>query len=136
MTATRSENNRSAATQPANALQKFLKASALISSLALSTVALTGQAALAGKQNFEVQNDSSQDVIEIYMTASHIDDWGQDLLGQYSILRSGYSMQVEFEDPTPATCLYDILTVFESGEVLEDYGVNVCRNDYYTVFDN
>lgn len=124
-----------ATAQIAADLKRFLKTGALISSLALPTIALTEQAALAGKHNFEVYNDSSEDIVGIYVTDSQTASWGKNLLGKMSVIPSGSSMQIAFGDPSEAVCLYDILTVFESGEMVEEYGVDVCYYDYYALLN-
>jgi hypothetical protein len=127
-------NTRPAA-RPANRFQKVLQQSALVSLLALPVVSLTEQPAQAGKHNFEVYNDSSVTILDVYITASHVDSWGRSLLDAYTILPSGHSFAVEFADPSRNVCLYDIRTVFASGEVVEDYEVDVCYNDYYALTD-
>ncbi|MBD2260950.1 hypothetical protein [Pseudanabaena sp. FACHB-2040] len=123
------------AARSSNRFQKVLQQSALMTLLALPVVSLTGQPALAGKHNFEVYNDSREDIIDIYITSSNTDNWGRSLLDRYSIIPSGYTYQIEFADPSRNTCFYDIRTVFESGEVVEDYEVDVCYNDYYALTD-
>lgn len=122
------------AAKAADRLQKLLRAGAAISSLVLPTVAVLGQPAFAGKHDFEIYNDSSEDIVEIYVTASQAEGWGKNLLGKLSVITSGSSLPVEFGDPSEDVCLYDILTVFESGEVVEEYGVDVCYYDYYALF--
>ncbi|HEY9735820.1 MAG TPA: hypothetical protein V6D06_06035 [Trichocoleus sp.] len=123
------------AAQDATSMRKLLPMGAWISSLALPVVALMGQPAFAGKHNFEIYNDSSEDIIGIYVTASHADDWGKNLLGKLSVISRGSSMQVTFDDSSEDVCMYDILTVFESGEMLEEYSVDVCSYDYLALFN-
>ncbi|MBD0334099.1 MAG: hypothetical protein ICV62_01290 [Cyanobacteria bacterium Co-bin13] len=134
MTTTCDSHSTSAA-RSSNRFQKILQQSALMTLLALPVVSLAEQPALAGKHNFEVYNDSSEDIIDIYITASHVDNWGRSLLDRYSIIPSGYTYEIEFADPSRNVCFYDIRTVFESGAVVEDYEVDVCHNDYYALTD-
>ncbi|HEY9764173.1 MAG TPA: hypothetical protein V6D07_16710 [Trichocoleus sp.] len=114
--------------------QSWLRESVLIPVLALPVVALTGQAALADKADFEVINESSEDVVAIFITASYEGSWGESLLDEGG-MPSGHGFQVEFNDPSEEVCLYDIRTVFADGNEVEDYGVNVCYHDYYSLVD-
>lgn len=114
--------------------QAWLWESALVPVLAVPVVALTGQAAMAEKANFEVLNESSEDIVAIYITASYEGSWGESLLNEGS-MPSGYGFQVEFNDPSEEICMYDIRAVFADGQAVEDYGVNVCYHDYYSLVD-
>jgi hypothetical protein len=103
--------------------------------LTLPLAALTAQSALANKSNFRVYNDSSYNILELYVSASDRDTWDNDILGR-DVLPSGSDIQVLFNGSSPNQCLYDIRAVFEGGQVLEDYQINVCQNTNYTFYDN
>ncbi len=96
---------------------------------------LTAPKALADKQDFWIQNNSSTDIYYLYVSESSLDTWGADILGENSILASGYHIQVIFNNPDPNVCRYDIRAEFEDGHVVEDYVIDVCVNDYYQFFD-
>ncbi|NJR60515.1 MAG: hypothetical protein HC769_17765 [Cyanobacteria bacterium CRU_2_1] len=116
-------------------LNKLIRNAMIASTLTLPAVAFTSEAALADKSNFHVYNNSSVSLVQLYISESELSTWGNDVLGQ-DVLPSGYSTQILFNDPSPYQCLYDIRAVFEDGQVLEDYQINVCSNDQYTFSDN
>lgn len=102
--------------------------------LVLPLVMFQSQRAIANKSNFVIANNSSKIVTELYLSDSRIDNWEYDLL-KTDMLPTGKSVQVLFSDPKSDRCLYDIRAVFADGQILEDYQVNVCRNNLYTFFD-
>lgn len=106
----------------------------ILSALAVPAIALTAPAAIAGKDDFHIVNETNAVIQELYLSDSRRDSWDNDILGR-DILRSGQSVQVEFGDMSSNACLYDIRAVFADGEVVEDYRINVCTNDYYRFFD-
>ncbi|MBD3880590.1 hypothetical protein IFO70_02350 [Phormidium tenue FACHB-886] len=114
-------------------LQKVLRPVMVASALAVSMVSVLAPAALADKSDFWVRNDSENTISELYLSASNRDSWDNDLLGS-TVLESGDRFQVTFGDYSDSACLYDIRAVFSDGQVVEDYQVNVCNNDYYTFF--
>ncbi|NJN86658.1 MAG: hypothetical protein HC881_10515 [Leptolyngbyaceae cyanobacterium SL_7_1] len=91
---------------------------------------ITGQA-IASKDNFLVQNNSGEDIVELYVSASSRASWDTNLLGG-DVLASGESTPVTFGDPSPQSCLYDIMAVFSNGQTVEDYQINVCSSPGYT----
>jgi hypothetical protein len=115
-------------------LQSVLRPIMVASALAVPIVSLLAQAALADKSDFWVRNNSNNTISELYLSASNLDSWDNDLL-RSDTLQSGDRFQVGFGDDSSDTCLYDIRAVFSDGQVVEDYQVNVCDNDYYTFFD-
>ncbi|HEY9620426.1 MAG TPA: hypothetical protein V6C78_08655 [Crinalium sp.] len=115
-------------------LNNILRNTLIISALTIPVLAATAQTALAGKSNFRVYNDSSSTVRELYVSDSRYDSWDNDILGR-DVLPSGSDIQVVFSDRSPRSCLYDIRAVFEDGQVLEDYQINVCTNTEYTFYD-
>ena len=115
-------------------LQKFFRSVLVASAMAMPMVSLLAQVALADKSDFWVRNNSNHTISELYLSASNLDAWDNDLL-KSSTLQSGDRFQIAFGDGADNTCLYDIRAVFSDGQVVEDYQVNVCNNDYYTFFD-
>jgi hypothetical protein len=102
--------------------------------LTLPVISLLSPSALADKSNFWIRNDSSSTIAELYLSSSGHDVWDNDLLDE-DILESGSRFQVSFADKSANACLYDIRAVFTSGDVVEDYQINVCENEYYSFFD-
>lgn len=91
--------------------------------------------ALAGKDNFQVRNESSSSIYYLYMSESSLDTWGPDILGESRILSSGEQIQIIFNNPDPNVCRYDIRAEFEDGQVVEDFTIDVCDNDFYRFYD-
>jgi hypothetical protein len=114
--------------------QNTLRPVMIASALAVPLVSFLAPPALADKSDFWVRNDSNNTISELYLSASNLDSWDNDLLGNV-VLQSGDRFQVAFADTSNNNCLYDIRAVFSDGQVVEDYQVNVCNNDYYTFFD-
>lgn len=109
-------------------LQKILYRSIAATSLALSLAPTTIQSALATKNNFQVVNRSATDIVYLYVSSSGRTTWDNDILGN-GVLSSGSSITVGFGDPSPTQCLYDFKAVFTDGEIVEDYGVDVCTQE-------
>lgn len=102
--------------------------------LAAVTLALpivVAEQAIASKDNFSVQNNSGEDIVELYVSASSRASWDTNLLSG-NVLSTGESTPVTFGDPSPQSCLYDIMAVFSSGQTIEDYQINVCNTSSYT----
>ncbi|MEA5417529.1 winged helix-turn-helix domain-containing protein, partial [Synechococcus sp. BA-132 BA5] len=59
--------------------------------------------------------------------------WGYDILGA-DVLLAGDSADVLIADGSDQ-CVYDLRFVFDDGEVLEDYGVDICELAEYTLTD-
>jgi hypothetical protein len=107
----------------------------ILSSLTIPVVALGAGSALADKADFRVYNDSSMVLTELYVSSSSQNTWDNDILGR-DVLYQGGEVQVLFNDSSPNHCLYDIRAVFEDGQVVEDYRIDVCAGSEYTFFDN
>lgn len=101
--------------------------------MALSAALLIIPDALATRYNYWVTNRSSSDITALYVSEYWRTDWGEDITGAYS-LRSGNSMRLAFNNPSPNECLYDFKAVFASGDSLTRYEVNVCSAGSYGEF--
>lgn len=101
--------------------------------MALSTTLFMIPDALANRYNYWIANRSSSDITEFYISESWRRDWGPDVTGA-GVIRSGGSVQITFANPSPNECSYDLLAVFETGEVLTRRGVNVCSTGSYGEF--
>jgi hypothetical protein len=104
------------------------------SALAVPMAAIITDAAIAGKDNFIVRNDSRVPITQLYVSASSRPTWDNDIL-EGDWLEYGEQTRIVFGDPSPNNCLYDILAVFSDGQTVEDYQVNVCSNTGYTFYD-
>ena len=79
---------------------------------------------------FELWNDTSVTLTELYVSPSNSEYWEEDLLGA-GVVFPGEGGDVMIADGL-STCSYDILGVFEDGDQLEDYGVDLCTLQSYT----
>lgn len=99
--------------------------------LAIPTLMVGAQSALAEALQFTLINESSQDVYYLYVSPSSSDSWGPDILGD-DIIPSGTNYNVVIDDGLD-TCNYDLLAVSPSGDEVEDYGLNLCEISSYTI---
>ena len=101
--------------------------------LAIPTLLVSGQAALAEALQFTLINDSSQDVYYLYVSPSYSDDWGEDVLGE-EIIPSGTASEIIIDDGSD-TCEYDLLAIAPTEDEVEDYGLDLCEISTYTITD-
>lgn len=99
--------------------------------LALPIASMLAGQAIASKDGFRVENNSGEDIVELYVSASTRASWDTNILGG-DVLTTGESTPVTFGDPSPQNCLYDIMAVFSDGQTIEDYQINVCTTPAYT----
>lgn len=118
---------------PSNIMAKTFSFRAVSTAIALAipTLMVGVQAALAEALEFTLINDSSQDIYYLYVSPSASDSWGSDILGS-DIIPSGTSSIVTIDDGLD-TCNYDLLAVSPSGDEVEDYNLNMCEISTYTV---
>lgn len=115
-------------------LQSRLRYVVVASALALPLIPLMAHRALAAKSDFWVRNDSRTTVTHIYVSDSGRDTWDNDLLDG-DTLASGEKLRVTFGDASSSRCLYDFRAEFSDGQTVEKYQINVCENDYFSLFD-
>lgn len=92
--------------------------------------------AFAGNTTVTVLNESSSDVMEVYMSDSLDGDWGPDLLG-YEILPTGWN--VPEMEPTIwdyDSCSYDIKVVFDDGRTAAAAEIDACEASNITIRDS
>ena len=81
---------------------------------------------------FELWNDSSLTLMEFYVSPTDSDYWGNDLLGA-DVVFPGEGGDVVISDGL-STCTYDIMGVFENGDEVGDYGIDLCDLGAYTFY--
>ncbi|MEM9217425.1 MAG: hypothetical protein AAGD25_24185 [Cyanobacteria bacterium P01_F01_bin.150] len=91
--------------------------------------------ALAAKVNFEVRNNTTVALEYLYISESHLTDWGNDVLGPEQIIQPGGAVGIDFADLSPQICFYDILAIFADEDEVESMQVNVCDNDWYEFYE-
>ena len=98
----------------------------------LSLLAVTGFAQ-AQDLSFTLTNDSSQALIQFFTSPADVNEWEEDVLGT-DIMGAGTSTTVTIADGR-TQCVYDMRFVMESGQELEDYGIDLCELGEYTLYD-
>jgi len=101
----------------------------LATALALPTVAIIDQSALAEDLAFTLKNSSSSPLVEFYVEDSSQSDWGASLLSES--VNPGEAGTVTIADGR-TTCTYDILGVFADGSKLDERQLNLCELGSYT----
>jgi hypothetical protein len=90
---------------------------------ALAILLGLGAMAPASAQNrFYVVNNSGQQINEIYVSSSRVQQWGPDILGD-SVLPAGNQVWVT---PTFSDCVLDVRVVYVGGREENRMGVNAC----------
>ncbi len=79
---------------------------------------------------FLLINESSSPVVSFYVSPASSGDWESNLMAG-GFLDSGYEIDVLIADGME-TCEYDIRADFEDGEVIEDFGLDLCDLGSYT----
>jgi hypothetical protein len=97
--------------------------------LALPTLLMMGQNALAEDLTFTLKNSSDSPLVEFYVEDSSQSDWGSDLLTES--VNPGEEGTVTIADGR-TTCTYDILGVFADGSKLDERQLNLCELGSYT----
>lgn len=80
---------------------------------------------------YVLHNETSYVLMEFYTSPSEEEEWGYDLLGS-DVLAAGESGEVSIADGSDQ-CVYDFRFVFDDGDVVEDYGVDICELEEYTL---
>ncbi len=88
----------------------------------------------ADPRDFTLVNNTSQTIIELYVSPSSTDDWQDDLL-QGEQIRPGSSIDVTFGRFNPNTCIYDIMVVTIFGDSGELDNVDLCNTTRVTFND-
>lgn len=96
-----------------------------------SAVCLVMAPAQAQDIAYDLHNETSYVVVEFYTSPANEDEWGYDLLGS-AVLGAGESGRVSIADGSDQ-CVYDFRFVFDDGDVVEDYGVDICELAEYTL---
>lgn len=101
--------------------------------LSPATVFLSSSATGQGT-GIELVNQTQKSLVSLYAVPSGRSSFGPERLSGQPV-RPNQSLLFQ---RSPGQCIYDFLTVFEDGENVADYGVNLCDIDggTYTLFDS
>lgn len=87
--------------------------------------------ALAQTVEFKLINESSHTITYFYASPSDESNWGDDLFDELGVLEPGYNVSVTLG--ADGNCLYDFRFETAEGAELDEYEVNVCELESYTV---
>jgi len=76
-------------------------------------VLLSSTVVFAGDRDFVLDNHTGYEIIEVYVSSSGSDDWGNDVLGS-NTLRNNYHVPITFRNNRGST-YFDIMVVFDGG---------------------
>ena len=102
----------------------------LVSAVFIST-ALSAPA-FAEDLVFNLSNESSLNLQELYVSASDADAWGEDILGR-DVLASGEAGDVTISEGRDV-CSYDMRFVMDNGSTIEG-SADLCENSAFTIND-
>ena len=100
--------------------------------LTVVSALLAASAVQAQDLNFTLFNNSEVAMTGFYVSDTGTDLWGENLIPENSVLLSGYEVEVVIADGRN-TCEYDILIELQTGELLEDYDIDLCELQSYTI---
>ena len=106
-------------------LQNSLRNIIVTTSLLLPIVPLTAQEALVHHLDFQVHNQTSFPIVELYVSNSGHRTWEENVLAG-DLLTPGDSSWIRFSGNHDG-CLFDLLAVFSDGEQVVDPRVNLCE---------
>ncbi len=100
---------------------------------ALALLAGSALPALADPRDFTLVNGSPITIREVYVSASDVQSWREDVLGD-DVLAPGGQLNVTFNpaDGEADKCLYDIRVVAVNGAEGTMMGVNLCTTTTVT----
>lgn len=101
--------------------------------LALPLSVMTAKSVLAESLGFDITNDTATNITKFYTNPTGIEDWGEDILG-IDILRPGESASITIRN-SQNVCTYDIKAVFDNGEEVIKYKVDLCTVENYTFYE-
>jgi len=87
--------------------------------------------AYSGDGHVVLTNNTREQIIEIYVSDDHTDNWQEDLLG-LEFLLPGSSVSVDVDDRN-GNCRVDVKTVLSNGSSRVYRGVNACLADGHAV---
>ncbi len=72
-----------------------------------------------------INNSTGMTMTHFYASNTNMSSWGPEQLGPSTVLQSGRTTRIDFDDGTGA-CIFDFKARFSNGQELKKFGVNVC----------
>ncbi len=88
--------------------------------------------AFAANKSVIVINESSHTILQVQATNSGDENWGENLISD--TIPPGSQEEVDLEDGA-TTCIYDIRVLQRGGFSAEDFKINACKVESWTVTD-
>jgi len=111
--------------------QQSLRNLAVTTSLLGTVIPLSTQETLAASHlDFNVHNQTSVPIVELYVSNSSHETWEEDVTGTGTV-PGGASTQINFYG-NHGGCFYDILAVFSNGIEAIEPRVNLCQISDFT----
>ena len=92
---------------------------------AAALLCLAGTAAQAGKQDFNLVNNTGYQVDKVFVSSVGAKSWEDDIMGR-DTLDDGGSVAISFEKGERG-CHYDLKVVYHDGDEAEWHDVNLCE---------
>jgi hypothetical protein len=102
-------------------------------SIAAAMTMATATLAHADDLLFELANETSVPLVELFISPNSLPDWEDDVLGS-DVVMPGEVVDVLIADGR-RDCVYDILGVFADDDEVEDYQVDLCELESYTFYE-
>ncbi|MBF0161063.1 MAG: hypothetical protein HQL88_02140 [Magnetococcales bacterium] len=102
--------------------------------ICLSAVIAAGMSTLAwasADQDFRLRNATGYTIDKVFVSASHRESWGSDVLGQ-DVLDDGESVNIRFHRDTE-TCEWDLQVVYTDGESAYWRDIDLCSVSKITI---
>lgn len=106
----------------------------MLGAIAALTLAAGTLTASAQDIEFTLINNSSYALHYFYAAPSNTSNWGEDLLGDTGTLESGYQATTYIYDGSDQ-CLYDFRFETAEGHTLEEFEIDICTLNSYTLTD-
>jgi hypothetical protein len=88
--------------------------------------------ASAGPQDFELVNNTGNEIRNLYISPTTSDDWGDDVLGE-DTLAAGDSQQIKFPASRGDACEWDLKVTYDDDSSKEWKDVNLCTISKLTI---
>jgi hypothetical protein len=109
-------------------MTKILTLTAIGLVAAIAATTLIAPSIADSDKHVKIINETRHKIVHFYASRVGTDSWEEDILGE-DVLDIGQSVNVNFA--TGDYCLYDFRAVFNDGDKMEKYRINVCEIDTY-----
>lgn len=107
--------------------RKVFGSLAISAAIALLLAGWNASAVYAEDLSFTLYNKSGKTIVDLYVSRTDTDVWGEDVLGQ-SDLKSGDSKHINFPAQNPdSPCFWDVKVVYEDSTSAEKRSHDLCQ---------